>query len=176
MCQKSCCVLFMEHWRYSGRLSDRDVDLMAGFKGFVLPFDLRPSVRPQAAESLFVACPGQARKMNSCVSAKALFLINHEPSLRLSHPPALPGVPTASKVARTRSGLDTEIKSQPASSNALVGSDQSIGFAPVPANHRLAAEKCPHPMNPRCADSGDGWGALRTQWRCESISLPLACA
>ena len=53
---------------------------------------------------------------------------------------------------------------------------RGLAFASRPASHRLAAPKCPQPMNPRCADNGDGCGARSTQWLRESMSLSLACA
>lgn len=56
------------------------------------------------------------------------------------------------------------------------GSVQSIGACPCRARYSLAAEKWPQPMKPRCADNGDGCGALSTRWRRASMTLPLAWA
>lgn len=61
-------------------------------------------------------------------------------------------------------------------SSARGGSDQSIGAMPRRDRYSFAAEKCPLPRKPRCADNGDGCVVFSTRCRLWSITLPLACA
>ena len=57
------------------------------------------------------------------------------------------------------------------------GRRQSIGGRPLSRRYSLAREKCPQPMNPRCADSGDGCGALSTRCRAvDQLALGLRVA
>src|SRR5690606_3869998 len=53
---------------------------------------------------------------------------------------------------------------------------QSIGFFPCACKYSLTFEKCPLPIKPRCADSGEGCGDLSTKCLRASINWPFFCA
>ena len=64
-----------------------------------------------------------------------------------------------------------------ASSPRRGGSDQSTGVVPRRARWSFAAEKCPQPMKPRCADSGEDGASARGAGagRSPALGLRVAC-
>src|SRR5690606_23148640 len=53
---------------------------------------------------------------------------------------------------------------------------QSIGVLPQLTRYSLAFEKCPLPIKPRGAESGEGCGLCSTRCRRLSIKAPFFCA
>lgn len=100
------------------------------------------------------------------------------PDARSQHPanahPRGPGTPGACVAASL--GAQSCAAARTPYSALRGGKAQSIGACPWRARYSLAAEKWPQPMKPRCADSGEGCGALSTRWRRGSMTLPLAWA